>query len=142
MPEINDLYRRVRKHPMYIKENGKVSSAIYSDKKGVSVDIDDGRELDTIIKVEEDLHVFYNKPLLEEDPEGPYKLVAIAAVSKNVCDEKEVLIELEPVENNPYHAILKKSAEKIDLTSSQKKYLADRTRVIKSYDKNLIVENK
>lgn len=57
MMKINDLYRRMRNKPLlYVKEDGTISSAIYKDSQGGSVDIDDGRDLDTIIQIEEELH--------------------------------------------------------------------------------------
>ena len=54
MPEINRVFRRIRNLPMYIKEDGTISSAIYSDSKGVSVNIDAGRDISDIIEDEED----------------------------------------------------------------------------------------
>lgn len=138
MPEINELFRRVRNHPMYIKNDGKVSSAIFLDSHGVSVDIDDCRKLEEIILHEETLHKYYCGDNLASDPEGSYKLLGIISVTKKQCDEKSVLVEIDPIkEINPYHAILKRSAEKIELTSSQRRYLTNNARVIKSYDKKL-----
>lgn len=143
MPEINQLYRRVRKHPMYIKENGTVSSALFKDSKGVSVSVDDNRNLDDIIKKEEELHVYYNKEKLDEDPEGMFKLIALASIQKLACDEKEVVIEMVPDGDiNPYHAILKRNKDEICLTAGQSKYLARKTEIVKSYDENLIQKTK
>lgn len=139
MVEINELFRRMRNLPMYIKDNGKISSAFYSDSKGVSVNVDDNREIDIIISDEERLHEYYN---IEQKTNDEYRLIAIISIKKNDCVKKEVCIQLDPVENNPYHAILKKSQEKIQLTSGQRKYLANVSKVVKSYDKELIKETK
>ncbi len=143
MHEINQLYRRVRKLPIYIKENGTISSAFYRDSKGVSVSIDAGRLEKDIIEAEERLHYFYNKSEIDRDPEGVFKLIAIASVSKTVCDEKDVVIKMEPDEAvNPYHAILRKSETEIPLTPGQRKYLAKNTKIIKSYDLDYIKPNQ
>lgn len=141
MPEINEVFRRVRNHPMYIKEDGTISSAIFSDKKGVSVDIDDGRNLDEIISAEESLHFYYNSERIKDNPEGAYRLLAITSVTKQACDEKQVMIQMDPVENiNPYHAVLRRDEEKTELTAGQRKYLSRKMKVIKSYDKKLVKE--
>lgn len=142
MPEINELFRRVRNNPIYYKD-GKVSSAIFLDSKGVSVDIDDGRELEEIVLAEEGLHEFYNKEALLSEHAEKYKLIAITSVTKESCDEKNVFVELEPIEGeNPYHAIIKRTPEIIELTGSQRKYLAKHARVVKSYNTDLIRETE
>lgn len=142
MMKINDLYRRMRNKPLlYVKEDGTISSAIYKDSQGVSVDIDDGRDLDAIIQKEEELHKYYNQEMLLQNPDGEYKLVALLSVSAKTCQDKEVVIEPTPVENiNPYHALLKGSETKTLLTNGQSKYLAKNTRVVKSYDTDLVQE--
>ena len=134
MPEINKVFRRIRNAPLYIKEDGGISSAVYLDDRGVSVDIDDNRNMDTIIEDEERLHIFYNGKKIEEDPEGPYKLLAIAAIDKANCNEKEIYIELAPIKDeNDFHAILKGSETKVRLSPSQRKHLARTSAIIKSY---------
>ena len=139
MPEINSVFRRVRNHPNYIKENGTISSAIFLDSKGVSVDIDDGRSVNEIISAEEALHVYYNSERLTGDPEGDYKLMAIVSVTRQVCEDKQVMIELSPVEKiNPYHAILRRDADKVELSSSQRRYLKNKMKIVKSYDESRI----
>lgn len=139
MPEINRVFRRIRNLPMYIKEDGTISSAIYSDSKGVSVNIDAGRDISDIIEDEERLHFLYNGEKIEGDPEGPYKLLAIASVDKVYCDQKNVCIDLAPIDGeNNFHALLKGSENKILLSPGQRKYLSKNTAIVKSYDEKIV----
>lgn len=132
MDEIKTLYRRRRNLPTYLKSNGEISSALFLDSKGVSVDIDGNREIDEIITDEERLHLLYNAD--RQDTLLEYKLKAIHSVSKENCDEKEVYIESAPIEGeNRYHALLKRSEDVIILTPSQRKYLARNAKTIKEY---------
>lgn len=50
-----EIYRRVKSKPIFMKD-GRPSSALFKDSKGVSVDRDGGRGLDEIIMDEERLH--------------------------------------------------------------------------------------
>ena len=43
MDETKTVYRRMRNLPDYIRKDGSISSALFSDRNGVSVDIDTGR---------------------------------------------------------------------------------------------------
>ena len=54
-----EVYRRVKSKPVFMKE-GRPSSALFKDSKGVSVDRDAGRNLNDIIVDEERLHALYN----------------------------------------------------------------------------------
>lgn len=135
MEKSDDLFRRVRNIPLYLKEDGSISSAIYKDSKGVSMDEGAERFVDDIIADEQRLHELYNVNRSDEERNGAYRLVAIAGLDKENCKEKNVYIESAPIENeNPYHVLLKKNKDEIVLTSSQCKYLSKRTRVVKSYD--------
>lgn len=139
MPEINKVFRRIRNLPLYIKKDGTISSAIYSDSKGVSVDIDDNRNIEDIVLDEERLHILYNGEKIEVDPEGPYKLIAIASTGKINCDEKNVCIELAPIEGeNDFHAILKGAENRILLSPGQRKHLVRNTAIIKTYDEKVV----
>lgn len=142
MLKINDVYRRIRNKPMYIKDNGTISSAVYLDSHGVSVDIDNDRKIEDIIADEERLHNFYNRDKIQGDSDSEYKLVAIADVKEEICQEKNILIEHVPIKDeNPYHALLKRSKEKNELTSSQRKHLAKESRIVKTYDENKIKQS-
>lgn len=141
MLEINDLFRRIRNIPQYIKSDGTISSAIYLDSNGVSVDADDKRILDEIIKDEERLHYFYNQGRTEDELKGPYKLAMIASVDKNSCVEKNIHIEPSPIEGeNPYHVLLKRSESQIPLSGSQRKHLQKNTKIVKKYDIDVVKE--
>ena len=131
----NDLFRRVRNIPLYVKEDGSISSAIYKDSKGVSMDDGAGRSIEEIIKDEQRLHEVYNAHRSDEERNGSHRLIAIAELDKECCKEKNVYIEPAAIKGeNPYHVLLKRSKDEVVLTSSQCKYLSKNTKVVKSYD--------
>lgn len=41
MDEIKNVYRRMDDRPLYVKDDGSVSSALFLDSNGVSVNVDD-----------------------------------------------------------------------------------------------------
>ena len=125
------VVRRVRNKPNFFKCD-RVSSALFKDAKGVSVNRDDDRELTNIILDEERLHYCYLEEPKKETKE--FKLKALVAVDREVIKEKEVLVVDAPLEENPHHAVLKKSETEIRLTDSQARALAMNSRFIKRYD--------
>lgn len=129
-----EIYRRVKSKPIFMKD-GRPSSALFKDSKGVSVDRDGGRGLDEIIMDEERLHALYNKGLTEaEIKEKGEELKAIIALTREQCDSVEVCVIPDPISGeNEYHALLQKSETEIQLSKSQAKSLARLAAVIKSY---------
>ena len=135
MDKIKEIYRRMRNTPLYIKEDGSVTSALFLDSQGVSVDIDAGREIDDIIADEERLHILYHPNMSEDEmKEKEQALKAIVSVTKSDCDEKDVLLELDPIlGENEYHAILRKDVDTIVLTKGQRRHLAQKCKYVKKY---------
>ncbi len=111
--EINDeefLFRLVIANPSHWKSNeNRPSSAIFKDSKGVSVDRDGGRS-------DDDCADFL------EDKLGKGK--AVVKINVGFCRSKSILVTSDPLEENPYHAVLQRSEVDIELTASQAKFLA------------------
>ena len=106
------LYRAIKPIPTMWKtiDNKRVpSSAVFKDSKGVSVDRQSNRKDETAIKY------------LSSSKEG-YDILSITV---NNCEDLSIVYQIDPIEDNPYHSlILRNSDDKIELTSSQAKYLA------------------
>lgn len=128
------IYRRVKSKPIFMKD-GRPSSALFKDSKGVSVDRDAGREIHDIISDEERLHSLYTKGLSEEEiKERGEELKAIIQLTDSQCDSVEVCVVPDPINGeNEYHALLQKSESEIQLSKSQAKTLARLATVIKNY---------
>lgn len=130
----NAVYRRVKSKPIFMKE-GRPSSALFKDSKGVSVDRDGGRKISDIIADEERLHSLHIKGLSDEEiRERGEELKAIIELSALQCDSVAVCVIPDPITGkNDYHALLQKSKSEIQLSKSQAKALAKLSTVIKSY---------
>ncbi len=128
------IYRRVKSKPIFMKD-GRPSSALFKDSKGVSVDRDAGRTIDDIISDEERLHSLYNAELTDEEiKEKGEELKAIIGLTDEQCDSVGVCVIPDPIYGeNEYHALLQKSETEIQLSKSQAKSLAKVASVIKSY---------
>lgn len=61
-----EVYRRVKSKPVFMN-NEQLSSALFKDSKGVSVNYDAGRDINEIIEDEERLHKLYNSNLTDEE---------------------------------------------------------------------------
>lgn len=129
-----EIYRRVKSKPIFMKD-GRPSSALFKDSKGVSVDRDAGRTIDDIIADEERLHSLYNAGLTDEEiKEKGEELKAIIGLTYEQCDSVEACVIPDPIHGeNEYHALLQKSETEIQLSKSQAKSLAKVAIVIKSY---------
>lgn len=136
MPEKDwkEIYRRVKSKPVFMKD-GRPSSALFKDSKGVSVDRDAGRKIDDIIVDEERLHALYNAGLTDEEiKERGEELKAIISLTCEQCDSVGACVIPDPIYGeNEYHALLQKSATEIQLSKSQAKALAKVAIVVKSY---------
>lgn len=119
------IYRRVKSKPIFMKD-GRPSSALFKDSKGVSVDRDSGRNLDEIISDEERLHNLYNKDLTDEEiKERGEELKAIIQLEKQQCDEVGAYVIPDPIHGgNEYHSLLQQSETEIPLTKRQARDLA------------------
>ena len=129
-----EIYRRVKSKPVFMKE-GRPSSALFKDSKGVSVDRDMGRKLNEIIADEERLHALYNAEMTDEEiKEKGEELKAIISLTDEQCDLVEVCIIPDPIPGeNEYHALIQKSAIDIPLSKSQARSLAKMAVIRKSY---------
>lgn len=129
-----EIYRRVKSKPVFMKD-GRPSSALFKDSKGVSVDRDAGRNLDDIIVDEERLHAFYNAKMTEEEvKEKGEELKAIISLTDEQCDSIEVCVIPDPINGeNENHAIIQKSETEIQLSKSQARNLAKMATIVKSY---------
>ena len=114
------LYRAVRPIEMFVKENGGITSAAFTDsdkESGLSVDKQNNRTNETSIN------------FISDKREG-----WIVSVKVKHCDEKNIEYCHVPIEDNPYHSELSKDRDnkKFTLTKGQARYLA----------KNCVIELK
>jgi len=121
MTEQFDLYEKLFRAvyppdlmPMFWKENGKLSSAVFKDKKGLSVERAGGRTDKRII--DEMRIIFYG---------------TIISVLVKDCIDCNSVVKYMPSKRSKYHSEIHGSEERILLTQSQCKYLADRAIVCK-----------
>ena len=128
------IFRRVKSKPIFMKD-GKPSSALFKDSKGVSVDRDGGRNMDDIISHEEHLHCLYTKELSDEEmKEAGEELKAIIQLTDSQCDSVGICVIPDPIDGeNEYHALLQKSETEIQLSKSQARKLARLAMVVKNY---------
>lgn len=103
------LHRAIKPKALFWNEKtGKVTSALFKDSKGVSVDINNDR---TDIQVK--------KFLQNQFPD----LKGEAKIKAKLCRDKNCRVELDPIENNQNHALILGEVN-IRLTSGQAKYLS------------------
>lgn len=127
-----ELFRRLSSKPQFINSEGNPSSALFKDSKGVSVDFDGGRDLALIINAEEAL---FRKSNVDKS----IWLRAIVKIPRKVCEEAEVFVKGDPVEGNPYHAIIQGDQEHVELSKRQARILARSSEVIKAYEEGEVV---
>lgn len=110
------LYRAVKPIPMYIKENGEISSAIFKDSQGVSVDRDGERTFPEISQCFLDRF---------ED------VIALANLTvSDVLEEPDLTVEPDPLQENEFHALII-GATRTQLKSSQAKKLMKKVSIIR-----------
>lgn len=111
--EQEKLYRAV--YPatykeMFWKKNGKVSSAAFKDKKGLSVERGYGRSDEAVIA---DMRNFFCGS-------------NIVSVTVKECRDVSAVVKYLPTERSRYHSEIHSSDQKKLLTESQAKYLANK----------------
>lgn len=112
------LYRMVLNKPNFWKtELGRPTSAVFKDSKGVSVDRDGGRD-------DESITSSFIKRF------GSEKVKAIVYVDVDFCHEIDTHLVYAPLEDNPYHAEIHDSPNKIALTSSKARKLAKHCKIV------------
>ena len=128
------IFRRVKSKPIFMKD-GRPSSALFKDSKGVSVDRDAGRNINDIISDEERLHSLYTNGLSNEEMiERGEELKAVIQLTDSQCDSVKVCVIPDPIDGeNEYLALLQKSETEIQLSKSQAKTLAKLAIGVKNY---------
>lgn len=111
------LYRMVNPK-MWVTEENRISSALFKDKKGVSVDRDIERSQDEVIR--------------EFEGRGK-ELKGVVAIGVKECHSIPVLVSEDPIPENTYHALIVDSVEKIQLSKSKLKKIAEMCRLVKEY---------
>ncbi len=111
------LYRSVPNIEGYWNpETGAVSSAVYSDSNGVSVDRDGGRDETTIIAVFEERFSVAR---------------GIVALEAGQCRSQGAHPVARPVAENPYHAEIHQSVDRVELTRGCRKKLRDACQLVR-----------
>lgn len=101
---------------MIAESSGQVSSAVFKDTYGVSVDRKWHRDVrEAVNELRTRLAGKQGKTV--ED----YKVIS---VKKSDCDKVNAFCEYSPERDNRYHSLIKKSSAEIKLTKSQARYLA------------------
>lgn len=109
--EKEKLYRAVfpeTLRPLFWKKNGRVSSAAFKDKNGLSVERGNFR---------------LDKDVIQDMKE--YFTGSIISVTVGQCREVNAVVKYLPSARSKYHSEIHSSSEKMLLTDRQAKYLAD-----------------
>lgn len=107
------FFRKIPDNPDMIKKDGTITSAVFKDSNGCSVDRKAGRK---------DEDIYANFVSRFSGIEGAIK--AVADVSKQNCEEKNMIILELPEEDNPHHCEIHRSSDRIMLSPSQAKHLS------------------
>ncbi len=111
------LYRCVkRSQPSCIGYDGKITSALFKDPDGVSVDMKGDRTEDKAIS---DMRAYFNK-----------RLKGIASLLELHVHQAHAFLYPDPKAGNPYHAELYKNEQKEELTRVQRLQLADSCKLV------------
>lgn len=110
------LYRAVyppEKVAMYWKENGQISSAAFKDKRGLSVERAGGRAENRILQ--------YMKLIFEG---------IIVSINVADCRSCNAVVKYMPSKRSNYHSEIHGTEDRIVLSPSQCKYLANAARIL------------
>lgn len=110
------LFRKIPNNPNMRREDGSISSVVFKDSNGCSVD----RQLDR--KLEDVYKNFISKFS---------DIIAIADVKYQDCINVGAIVKEVPLENNKYHCEIHRSEEKAQLTPGQARKLS---RMAQVYD--------
>ena len=110
------LHRAIKPKAIFWNEKtNTITSALFKDSKGVSVDANANRDDDEI----------KNCFLAEfSDLKGE------ARVTVDTCKEKDCYVKADPLPNNNHHALIQRSENEIPLTKSQARYLAKKATTV------------
>jgi hypothetical protein len=95
--------------PMFWKENGELSSAVFKDKNGLSVERAGGRDENVVIAA---MRLFFYG--------------AIFSISAGDCTSCEAVLKYLPTKRSMFHSEIHGSKDRKMLSQSQCKYLAKR----------------
>ena len=116
MTEQFDIYERLYRavYPpeimsMFWKENGEISSAVFKDKKGLSVERAGSRDEGKVI---DDMHLFFYGTII--------------SVLVKDCFECKSILKYLPTKRSIYHTEIHGGEDRILLSQSQCKFLAKR----------------
>lgn len=101
---------------MIVESSGQVSSAVFKDTCGVSVDRQWHRNVTEAVNELRD-RLAGKQDKTKED----YKVIS---VKKSDCDAVTAYCEYSPETDNKHHSLIKKSSTEIKLTKSQARTLA------------------
>ncbi len=107
-PDNEKLYRAVWPASMFWKRDGRVSSAAFKDKKGLSVERGDFRP---DYQVVDDMKKIFSG--------------VIISVSAGQCREVRAVLKYLPSQRSRYHSEIHGGNDSVRLSNSQAKYLAD-----------------
>lgn len=104
-----------------IDNDGNISSALFKDDSGVSVDRDGRREENIVFEA------LYSNLV---DKKGVSRLNAIVRINASACFERELFINPEPSENNRYHAAIYENQLHEPISSINAANLANRAELV------------
>ncbi len=123
MEEFNQderLYRMVTNNPnMFVVNENRITSAVFKDSNGCSVDRQGGR-------TDEDACSF----LADSHKDNPYGIKAIAVVTIQQCEEIKAIVLPKPLDTNMYHCEIHRNDSNSELTSGQARRLSQGAHLI------------
>jgi len=109
------LHRAIKPKPQFWNtKTDSVSSALFKDSRGVSVDKNSNRPDEEV-----------KRSLLVSFPD----LIGEARLTSKLCRDKDCEVKADPIENNEHHTLILGN-KKIELTSGQAKFLSRNCEVI------------
>ncbi len=110
----NELFFRMVSHyPNLIKSDGSISSALFKNPNGCSVDRKGDRKVNAVYA-----------SLIDRFGKTQYGIKGVAELTYRDCKDGNVYVKEAPSLTNEYHCELHKSESEILLTSAQARYLA------------------
>ena len=131
--ESEKLYRGVKRNkPNMLDEDGNISSALFKDDCGVSVDRDGKREEKIIFDA------MYSKLV---DKSGKSRLNAVVRINAGDCIKKELFVRSEPSENDQYHAAIYENGQLEPISNLNAAYLASKAELVDDRRDEVMLRN-
>lgn len=116
--DVEELYRAVTRKPnMWKSQEDRPSSALFKDSKGVSVDRDGGRSLDDICR----------------SFERRIEMQALVSLSVGECRKLQTYPVAKPEGDNPFHAEIHDSPNRVQLSSKKARDLAKAFKTVRKF---------